>query len=377
MAIEAGPAPQGLPRLGHSALPLVGAGTEAKLRAGAFVSLRVLGEGGPGLWRLDLGGRLLLARSELQLRPGELLRARVERGGEGLVLRLLASPAARQDALLAGLGLPPDAASRAALLALLAEGLKPEAARLLRLRRVGLTATGEEERRERAALGARLEAKGLGAEAGGVEALRALLAGRGPGGEDASREGKREGRNPGPPPIPPPSGQGEGSRGGEAATGSGPEARPAEGPPASELAELEALLSSLAGRRGEGGLLSLFNHLGKRGGVLLPFAFSYGNIAFEGSLLLQLPQFPGAPPRLEARFAAGRAEELSEDRRPWYLVLDRVGSGGWRLRFEAPRPLSEPELGRLRELLISSGCELSAEAPRSRDGGSEELDLDA
>jgi hypothetical protein len=368
--IPAGKAgPQGLPSRPESSLLIQSAGTGVPLRAGAFVSLRVLADLGGGDYRVLAGGQELRARAGEALVVGSLLRAKVEEaprgaareGSPAFLLRILPTPAEKQAGILATLGLPADAAGRAALAASLAEGLKPEAPRLARLRRAALTG-GEGEEGERAAIAARLEAKGFEASAEAVEALVDLARG----------------------------GAGRGGRGGDGERGPGDSPAGGQSPEigrATEVglfAEGEELVAALAGLFRElfgradprSGLLGLYNHARAGDGELLvPFQIELGEIAFKGSFRLHLARIPGGPLGLEGRFRAYRVDSDDGTGASWGFSLETAGRGRSMLRLSAPDPSSLGDLEGLRSALLASGCELRLGA--GDEDGPAEVDVNA
>lgn len=367
MAIEAGGSPPGLPRPSAPSLLAFNADQGASLRVGVVVSVRVLGAAGAGSWRLSVSGpslpaTTLVAKSERSFAAGEAFRAKVERGPSGFVLHPLAEQGEREAALLSSLGLPSDASARMALLASLAAGLRPEAGRLTRMRRaIGDGEAGEEKLRDRAAMAARLEARGLGSDAKTVDRLETLASGGGDEGhEDYGGRGEQSE---------------EGPVTGEAAGAGHEPPTDSIAPGEYEIAAMSTMLAKLALRRadlgkdGKEGLLGLFNHLGARGGVLLPFAFRYGNIAFEGSLLVQLQRSTGGISSIEGRFAAFRPEESRPAEREWLFVYQPKGRGLSRLRMEPPAWGGRRDWAALAASLDASGCELVV-GPIEREGAS-------
>ncbi|HUX38461.1 MAG TPA: hypothetical protein VMV44_11220 [Rectinemataceae bacterium] len=355
MAIEAGSGPSGLPRLG-AIQSSVDAGSGAQLRTGVVVSVRVLADLGQGLWRLRAGDSELVARSERNLAPGMSFRAKVEAGATAIVLHPLVNDGSRQATLLAKLGLPDDSASRLALMASLVEGMRPEAARLGRIRRALRGGEGGEgEERDRAAMAARLEAKGLASGPEAVDLLESLAGGdggdsRGGGDENHGRDRKyplglseKEGDRPRPDSI----GSNEG--------GGGKSAEPVD---------IAVLLTSLVRAHAApasdevAAFLGLFNHLGKKGGVLLPFSLCIGSIAFKGSLLLHLPYFSGLPVFVEGRFSTHRQASNEGSASSWYFVYESQGRGKSRIRLELPEWHDRALIDQLAETLRESACEL-------------------
>lgn len=70
--------------------------TAAALRPGNLVSARVVEFTPGGLVRLELAGRLVQARTEMSLLPGQVLKLRVESDGPRLLLRLVSTPEAER-----------------------------------------------------------------------------------------------------------------------------------------------------------------------------------------------------------------------------------------------------------------------------------------
>jgi hypothetical protein len=283
------------------------AGQGAELRAGVSISVTVLEKISPGLYRVLAGSKSLLASSQSELSPGSVFRARVEKAPQGssLVLRLLPERGGGEGLaqLLKGTGLPVDAATRLAALALLnsGEALSPE--NLARVRRAASSREGQGGRPEdRAEAAARLESKGL---ASSPEAVDALL-----GFADGSQEGGQEGE-----------GRGGSPRGGS--TGPGPEggvgheevSRQLPDPdfePDAFAHEFGAFIKSLCTASAEDAwVLGLANHARSRGEDLveLPFHFSLDRVAFAGSFRILLPYMFSGPGRFDARFTATREGE--------------------------------------------------------------------
>jgi len=408
--------------LGFSGAPslLIDAGSGATLRAGVSVSVTVLDRASPGLYRILAGGEVLMARSEIPLEAGSILKARVEKlpGLSGLLLRLEPQPRSQGpaaqglDALLSRLQLPSDIATRLAASALLAEGLAPTQASILRVKRAlaGVASAGGQVGKEagspEARLAARMEAKGLEAT---PEALSSLLAagdgrsGSGQGGQGREGRGK-EGQEHAP------GGQGEARKEAEgamatersaavdgdssrtAASGLVERCLPAEGLSRSLGAFLRGLCTRTAGAADGAGdaALGLYNHARADSGgrVIVPFRFSLDSVAFTGSFHILLPYIVGGPGRLEARFRTGRegleaSGSGSQEGAEWRFDL-AFGSGTTRLVLGRPTgPDGRSQAGKafeelFRELAASlseSGCTVVMAGAAADDG--EGVDLDA
>jgi hypothetical protein len=333
----------------------------ADLRAGASVSVLVRERLGADSYRVSLGPRLLTAISTRALEPGSVLKARVERAGDAVVLRVLTAEA-REAAALPAAGLPNDAAARAALAALLREGVGPEPRSLMRVRRAALR--DEAEGGDWSDLAAKMEAKGMSAEAEALEALAAAA---------SDADGRRE--------------AGDGA-GGEVRS----ESAPAESAEELSIPEgdfvrvfarvLRGLATRTAGvEPGRPALtLALFNHArGPEGSwVILPFRFSLDAVDFAGSFRIQLPYLRGGQGRFEARFSASRGTRKED----WAFFLDFGGGPASALRIERPEGSRRAAAGPLFEefaaVLAALSCSTrlsfrdQGAAPRSRG-----LDLDA
>jgi hypothetical protein len=305
-----------------------GAGPTAGLKVGAFVFIEVRERLGGELYRVAVGGRLIVASSAFPLEPGSTLRARVERSGDGLGFRIQPKePPLRDTSFPALPGLPGDAAARQAAAALLREGLAPEARSLARVRRAAIREADSGD--DALDLAARMEAKGIPSDEETLGEL--LMLSRGGGGSEG---GGGEGR-------------GKRDEGGDRARG----ALRLE-----ELVDLEEdfildiseeefprrlarLLRAMTLRVGEGGeggdSLSLFNHLPGREGhwIIVPFRFDADSVAFKGGLRIQLPYLKGGQGRLEASFQASRGS-LAEE---WSFFASFGGGRPPSFRIEAPR----------------------------------------
>ncbi len=327
-----------------------GAGPGGSLRAGAFVSVEVRERLGPSLYRITVGSRSLVASSEALLQPGVLVRAKVERSGDALILRLVDAGKGSREALDAALlkaGLPRDDAGRAALTALLAAGVSPDAAALGRVRRAALRSAAGRDEAGLVELAARMEAKLMPADDEALSALARAGDGREGGGSGPGADGG--GSRPDP-------GADGGSRGED---GRGDADSRLEGGldldrdlalsiPAAELPKtlglfLKALATRVApspagraaaDRLSDADRLGVFNHAkgGDGGWIIMPFSFALDSVAFKGGLRVQLPRIPGGRGRIELRFDA----ESGSDARAWCAALAYGGGAGATLRMSAP-----------------------------------------
>jgi hypothetical protein len=376
--------------------------------------VEVVADLGAGRYRVQIGGRERLVRAESALVPGSIVTGRIVTGrlpasppvpgalpgrGTSLAEPLLeikplatvALPAAeRQASLLASLGLPVDAISKALLRASLVEGLRPEAARLARMRRA-VAAAGEGGLEDRAAFAARLEAKGLGSSDGALDCLTALAQG-GTGRGEGQEEGQEEDQGRG-------GGRAEfgydesldvGKRGTETRGGpTDPAFSATSHAPADEaervfeseqalVAGLAGLLEGLLSRSApDAGLLGLYNHTRtKEGEVLVPFRFDLGEIAFKGGFRLHLSGMRGGSVRLEGRFTATRRDSPAGDLDSWGFVLASRGGGASSLRLSPPPAMLRRDWTPLVGSLALSGCSLEVGGGAPEPESSVEVDLD-
>lgn len=340
-----------------------GAGREAGLKAGASVSVVVRERTGPGLYLVAIGHRLLSASSASALEPGTILKARVERSGDAILLRLAADPHREADfaRALSAAGLPNDAAGRAALAALLREGLAPSPRALARVRRAALQ--DDSDAGELTDLAAKMEAKGLPAEGPALGCLADLSRGGGGSAGGGGQDGRGKG----------------GASDGETLV------------PEGELPRvlgslLRSLVAGIGGAEagGEGETLALFNHLrGPEGSwVLVPFRFSLDAVDFSGCFRIQLPYVRGGQGLFQAVFTASRGA-APED---WSLSLDFGGGRAPTLDIAGPdgrAAVCRARLGELAAALAPHSCSvgLSPRRAASRGGApgasAEGLDLDA
>jgi hypothetical protein len=333
---------------------------DAGLRAGAIVSVVVrerIGadfKGIGGLYRVAIGPRLLTASSATGLEPGTVLKARVERSGDAILLRIAARDL-RESAgpALSAAGLPNDVAARAAVAALLREGMAPEARALARVRRAALREAAEGG--EWTDLAAKMEAKGIPAEGAALEGLVFLSKG-GYESADGGGEGDREERQ-------------------------GTELVETLELPESELPSvLGALLRGLVIRTGGSGPLTLFNHLrGPQGSwVFVPFRFALDAVDFSGSFRIQLPYVLGGYGLFEASFSASRGT-ASED---WSFFLSFGGGKTSTLRIERPEGgnggLGGSLFDKFAAELAALSCSVRVSSRGAAEGaGDEGLDLNA
>ncbi len=170
-------------------------GSAARPDAGAFVLVRAEGRLPSGLWSVLVDGKRLSARAERPLEPGGLYAAHMSKDGS-LLKTGAPVPASRVAELLASLRLPDDGASRAAVAALMGEGLPLSDANIKALRR----AAAKREDPESARLAARALAAGLDPERISLdEIVPAYGQGHGQGQEQAyGQAGGGQGREPPP-----------------------------------------------------------------------------------------------------------------------------------------------------------------------------------
>jgi len=359
--------------------------------------VQVLERIGPELYRVSIGQRVLSASSAAVLEPGVVLKARVERSGDAILLRIITRdsrealstgaaglsaaglPRDPAAAILSAAGLPTDAAALAAVAALLREGMAPDARALARVRRAALREGTDGG--EWTDLAAKMEAKGISAE-GAI--LEELGQGYAYGSSDGREKGERR----------------EPDAEHEPGEGTGLAGKPKESGdlahdfdlaiPEPELPRvLGAFLRSLATRSmdgaaastgREGDALALFNHLRgpENSWVIVPFRFALDSVDFIGSFRIQLPYIRGGQGLFEARFSASRGSKAED----WFFSLSFGGGRASSLRVESPTGskggLAAARFGALTAALAAFSC--SARIFDRRDAartGNWGLDLDA
>lgn len=375
------------------------AGAGFTLRAGVSVSVTILQKLSDTLYSLRAGGRTLVAESASPLSPGSTYSALVEKapagsaGAEkgGFVLRLeLGRPVPDSLAeLIAGTGLPDDALSRGAALALLGAGDAVERGNLGRVRRAALMGHSGADSMDRAEAAARLESKGLESSPEAVDALLDARDSASGGGRDQSRADLGEHGTSG----------GAGAQGGPRTAPSGKGAIPAsslrelslpdpDSDPDGFARGLGSILAELSRRSSMDGaslVAGLANHAHSRSGdsVEFPFHIELDSVAFRGSFRILLPYMPAGPGRLDADFVASRREaDGSEKSSAWAFSLR---SGGGRnlllLSSEKSAGRAAPFIEALKRKLAASGCELRLVSGLKNSGDAEKekgfLDVDA
>ena len=155
------------------------------LRVGDTVSLNVLKRLADGKWAVGLQGRVLSARSDLDLSPGATLRARVQSAGSKVVFVLEGGPANPLLDALRRLGVAPTAIAQHIASALVRSGLPVDPSTITRVRAL-LAKTRLDPRRAARAAATMLD-KGIDLSAAGVPDLLELLCLGEPGGRDSRR----------------------------------------------------------------------------------------------------------------------------------------------------------------------------------------------
>lgn len=104
------------------------------LQAGEYVSLKVIKRIMGNKWALGLKGQVLAARSEIELIPGETIRAQVSRVGRQIFFKINSKPENRLETFIAQSGLALDAVSKQIVAAMLRSGLALDPAMIQRIR---------------------------------------------------------------------------------------------------------------------------------------------------------------------------------------------------------------------------------------------------
>jgi hypothetical protein len=306
------------------------------------------------------------------LEPGALLKARVERSGDNILLRIASKDsrdgmiardvaregaAARTASALSAAGLPNDFAARAALAALLREGMAPEARALARVRRAALR--DAESGGEGTDIAAKMEAKGLPAEEDALNAILASLSSEGKSGGEREPESERHQGAEGEPQLP---GEGDLEKDFQADISE------------DELPHfLGGLIRAIVSRIGGGcDSLSLFNQLRgpESSWVLVPFRFDLDSVDFAGSFRIQLPYVRGGQGRFEAFFSVSRGPSTED----WSFFVSFGGGRAPSLRLEpkggAAESLARSRLDALAAELAAHSCSVCIGGGESTgDGG--------
>jgi len=129
---------------------LVGIRIDAKpglsVQAGEYVSLNVIKRIMGNKWALGLKGQVLAARSEIELIPGETIRAQVSRVGRQIFFKINSKPENRLETFMAQSGLALDAVSKQIVAAMLRSGLTLDPAMIQRIRQLLVRHKGRRNR---------------------------------------------------------------------------------------------------------------------------------------------------------------------------------------------------------------------------------------
>ncbi len=104
------------------------------LQAGEYVSLKVIKRIMGNKWALGLKGQVLAARSEIELIPGETIRAQVSRVGRQIFFKINSKSENRLETFIAQSGLALDSVSKQIVAAMLRSGLTLDPAMIHRIR---------------------------------------------------------------------------------------------------------------------------------------------------------------------------------------------------------------------------------------------------
>jgi len=271
------------------------AGTAVNLRSGDLVSVQVLKRLGAGRWAVGIKGRTVPAASELELIPGQRLRAQVVIHQGRTVLRLREGRGGQVEDIVRRAGLPQEPEVRHIVSAFLRSGLGVRSEEVLQVRRL-LDKLRLQPRRS-ARLAAVAMEKGIDPRSPGLEELLPVL----DFGEDRGQRRRYRGRQ----------------------------------MPEEDRDFREALPAGLTEEREQDSALQLFNHLGGREGswVIIPFHFTWrSGSRLYGTLRLLYDAVKGTSNRFilvvekEVEGDAGEVGE-NEPRRRWSFSLDRGQPG--------------------------------------------------
>ena len=306
------------------------AGTAVNLRSGDLVSVQGLKRLGDGRWAVGLKGRTVPAASDLELLPGQRLRARVVIQHGRTVLRLREGRGdGRAEDIVRRAGLPQEPEVRHIVNAFLRSGLGVRSEEVLQVRRL-LDKLRLQPQRSARLVALALE-KGIDPQSPGLEELLPVL----DFGEDRGERRRFKGRQ----------------------------------MPEQERDLRAALPAALTREREEDSALQLFNHLrGKEGTwVIIPFHFAWeSGCRLYGTLRLLYDAAQGTSKRfvlVVEKEEEGEAREggEGEPRRRWSFSLDRgqPGEDGYSMSVFCSDPEAGPaarkEFGQLRAKLQNLG----------------------
>ena len=246
------------------------------LRSGDQVSVHVLKRLAGSKWAVALGGQVYPARSDLELKPGDILRTQVERQGNRLTLRI------RQHAL-GTLGISGGDKISSLIISSLLETRIPVNTRMLR-RLQKLTEKPEKNKQRTARAVALLMEKNIDPFSRGAGRLLEILS----------------------------------------LTGNSPDRRGGTFPEDRKrlMQELKKIISRTAGDKQEKHPVQVFNHLtsGKRTWIVVPYRFEIPSGIYCGALRLLFD-------KSQKRFVRFVLEAKSDDNDRWSFLLipDREG----------------------------------------------------
>jgi hypothetical protein len=116
------------------------------LQAGEYVSLKVIKRIMGNKWALGLKGQVLAARSEIELIPGETIRAQVSSVGRQIFFKINSKPENRLETFIVQSGLELDAVSKNIVAAMLRSGLTLDPAMIQRIRELLVRHRGRRNR---------------------------------------------------------------------------------------------------------------------------------------------------------------------------------------------------------------------------------------
>jgi len=226
------------------------------LQTGEYVSLKVIKRVMSNKWVLGLKGQVLAARSEIELVPGETIRAQVSRVGRQIFFKINSKPENRLETFIAQSGLALDAVSKQIVMAMLRSGLTLDPAMIQRIRELVIRHKGRGNRLAR--IIAMIFDKNLEGDSSAFDGFIELL--------DFGEEGNRE------------RGQGREQR----------QRRSKKEPPGSD--ELVQLLKERVNAKpgAQYNLLQLFNHSKSNNDnwLIIPYNFETGSSHLSGTLRL-------------------------------------------------------------------------------------------
>jgi hypothetical protein len=255
------------------------AGFQKQLKSGDFVYISVIKKLAPQKWAIGIYGRTISAYSDLELKTGDIIRARVHSEGGKITLHLTDNENTASMGKAAALGITDDPLSQVIIGGLLKGGISINEAVVGKLRHL-LKELKREDRRIISLL-VQIMKKGISLENARLAELVSILD------YGEQKQGGRE------------------------------KQKKRETPP--ETREIKRVLKEAVTRTSgdTDNVLPLFNHLYAEGEnwIIVPFAYTLDGTALEGSIRMRYDRYMGGVDRLAVIVRADRSAR-------WSFLLD-------------------------------------------------------